>query len=76
VSEAQIGTVQPLLLLVWIELSGIVLLTFGLSARHSSVVEQPKRRRGRKKRRLPRTPPTSSAAMRRHSAKPRLVSSN
>jgi hypothetical protein len=32
VSEAQVGLTQPLLLPVWIELSGLVLLTYGLSS--------------------------------------------
>jgi hypothetical protein len=56
VSEAQIGMVQPLLLPVWLELSGLVLLTYGLSsARREAPIEKPKRK-ARKQKRAPRKP--------------------
>jgi hypothetical protein len=56
VSEAQIGTVQPLLLPIWLELSGLVLLTYGLSSpRREAPAEKPKRK-GRKQKRAPRKP--------------------
>jgi hypothetical protein len=55
-SEAQIGTVQPPLLPVWLEVSGLVLLTYGLSsARREAPVEKPQRR-ARKEKRAPRRP--------------------
>ena len=58
VSEAQIGTVQPLLLPVWLELSGLVPLTYGLSSPTrlpEAPAEKPKRK-ARKEKQAPRRP--------------------
>ena len=49
-SEDQIALYQPLLLPIWLELSGLALLTYGLSPRTTApYVEQPKRRRRKRK---------------------------
>ena len=60
VSEGTIGLATPLLLPVWLELSGLVLLTYGLAPRHKPV-KQPRLGKTKKKRCAPRKPPTSSA---------------
>jgi hypothetical protein len=50
VSEATIGLVQPLMLPVWLELSGLVLLTYGLSPGHAGRRQAAAQRRRRKSR--------------------------
>jgi hypothetical protein len=50
VSEAKHGLVQPLMLPVWLELSGLLLLTFGLSAPRPVAKPEPKKKaKSRKK---------------------------
>jgi hypothetical protein len=61
VSEAWIGTAQPLMLPVWLELSGLVLLTYGLAPRLQTAPTKKIRRR--KKKRTPRTPAPPAAAV-------------
>jgi hypothetical protein len=58
VSEAQIATVQPLLLPVWLEISGLVLLTYGLSSpkRLPEAPAEKSKRKARKQKRTPRRP--------------------
>lgn len=68
-SEATYGLVQPLLLPVWLELSGLSLLTFGLSAPRKSGQPAPVKRK-RKKRKAPRKP--SGPAKGRAVARPTL----
>lgn len=46
-SEAQIALYQPLLLPIWLELSGLALLTFGLSHRTAAPNEKSRRRKRR-----------------------------
>ena len=60
VSEGTIGLLTPLMLPVWLELSGLVLLTYGLAPRHKPV-KQPRIGKIKKKRRTPRKPPAPSA---------------
>jgi hypothetical protein len=62
VSEAQVGMMQPLLLPVWLELSGLVLLTYGLSSPTrlpEAPAEKPKRK-ARKQKQAPRKPAAQS----------------
>jgi hypothetical protein len=77
VSEAQVGLVQPLMLPIWLELSGLVLLTFGLSSpkRLPEAAAKP-RRKARKQKRAPRKPtgPPAKAARARPPLK--LVAAN
>jgi hypothetical protein len=47
-SEAQIALYQPLLLPIWLELSGLALLTYGLSQPTAAPYVEVKRRRRRK----------------------------
>jgi len=60
ISEAQFGLVQPLMLPVWLELSGLVLLTYGLAPRHQPAV--PPKIKARRKRRAPRKPAPKAPA--------------
>jgi hypothetical protein len=63
VSEAQYELVQPLMLPIWLELSGLLLLTFGLSAPRLVVAkpEPKKKAKSRKEKRLgPRKPPANN----------------
>ena len=79
VFDATVGLATPLLLPVWLELSGLVLLTFGLSspARLPEASAAKPKRKARKQKRAPRKPSGPSAAKPRATAPQlRLVAAN
>lgn len=58
-SEVSIGLLQPLLLPIWLELSGLVLLTYGLSPDRRQVEKATPKRRRRKLRQTANAKPRS-----------------
>jgi hypothetical protein len=62
VSEATIGLAQPLMLPVWLELSGLVLLTYGLAPGAPKAPSKPAGAKARRKRRTPRKPAPKAPA--------------